>query len=459
MNFTSLYFLFFLLPLVLLLYLFSHNTRWKSILLFVFSLFFYAWGEPIYVLFLLLCILINYFSAKSMMQAYNNKKKQYFIFILCINVFELLYFKYYGILLDELSTILPWHFSYQTLPMPLGISFYMFTLLSYQIDVYRNRVETNPSFLSFALYIAFFPKLLMGPIMRYADWEKQTFTIKPVLFHKGARSFIIGLGQKAILSTTLASIFITLQQEPLSFLTAWMIVLTFSLQLYFDFQGYSLMAIGLSNMFGIEVPENFHYPYLSHNVSIFWKRWHITLGAWFKDYIYIPLGGNRKGNLITIRNLLIVWMLTGLWHGATLPFIIWGLYHGVIIILERFYFNKITCHFPVVLQILLTDILVMIGWVFFFSPSMIDASHYLMAMFHCSDISLISLQYIFQQYAVLFVICIIGCTPFPSRIHNYLKQHIQWYSYIEPLLLTIVFILTMIFLISGSYQSFLYSKF
>lgn len=455
MEFHTLLFLFRWLPVVLLLYLLYFRTHAREAFLLVVSLLFYAWGEPLYVFLLIALGAAHYLLARRM----SDERWRWLLLPAVIaDVFLLVYFKYYGTILDQLSSF--FSLSYEVMPMPSGISFFMFSLLSYLADVGRGKIEPERSLCRFLLYVSFFPKLLMGPIMRYADFRIQLE--RPYAqrdqMNKGICLFIAGLAQKVILSAWMADLFARMGQLPLSFVSGWGQAVAYSLQLYFDFAGYSLMAFGLAAMFGFYVPVNFRYPYLSDSISAFWRRWHITLGAWFRDYVYIPLGGSRRGKKRMVISLLAVWLLTGLWHGITLPFLFWGLYHGVIVLVERFSV-KWRMKLPRWGRIAITDLLAVIGWVFFFSPDLASAFALLGSMFDLTSIDVSLAGWVFANYGAMLAICLIGCTPLIHRANAALSARFSWFVWVKPFVYTALMILCIAFIIGSSYQSFLYRAF
>ncbi|MEG2550531.1 MAG: MBOAT family O-acyltransferase, partial [Erysipelotrichaceae bacterium] len=329
MSFNSIYFLFTFLPCAFLLY-YATPKRGKNVVLVLISLYFYGWGEPKYIILLLALILINYLIGLRIDYAKGLKRKRALIEALILNLFILVYFKYYGFMLDTIFTFIPKFIQYHPLLMPLGISFFIFQIISYIFDVYNKKCDASHNLISFSLYVSFFPKLIMGPIEPYHSFEKQInhHPISAQRLDCGSKRFVIGLAQKVMLANVFASIITQMTNTSNTTIGAWLLTLTYTLQIYFDFCGYSNMAIGLANMFGFELMENFNYPYISKSISEFWRRWHISLGSFFKNYVYIPLGGNRVSKKVHIRNLMIVWLLTGLWHGASFNFIVWGIYYG-----------------------------------------------------------------------------------------------------------------------------------
>ncbi len=386
MVFSSITFLFFFLPVVLAVY-YLVPERAKNPILLLASILFYAWGEPVYVVLLLLSIIFNYFCGREIDADSENpaKAKRCLIAAVVFNVLILFFFKYYGFVLDIVNSLVPEEIAYRELSLPVGISFYTFQEISYLVDIYRRKVHSQKNILNFALYIAMFPQLVAGPIIRYEDIEKQLTERKISIWKagQGAALFIFGLAKKVLLADTAGKIFEQISADPagsLSALTAWIGCISFAFQIYFDFSGYSDMAIGLGKMFGFEFRKNFDHPYVAKSVSEFWRRWHISLTSWFREYVYIPLGGNQCSVSDNIRNLLIVWLLTGMWHGAAWNYIVWGVYYGVILVMEKYVWGASVDQMPRIVRHIYTMVIVLVGWVFFFSPSLGYALRYLAAM-------------------------------------------------------------------------------
>lgn len=346
MVFSSLAFIFVFLPILLLVYCIS-PYKYKNIILLTFSIIFYTLGEPRYILLIIISMIINYILS---ILIYNNKenkdKKNLLLFTtILLNISVMIFFKYYSFIIDNVNIIFNSNLKVIEIPLPLGISFYTFQLISYIVDVYKGKLIPQKNLVKFSLYLLMFPQLVAGPIVKYSDIEKQIDyrKINIMKFGQGVERFIIGLAKKVILANNLGLIWDEIKLvniESLSLFSAWIGIISFTLQIYFDFSGYSDMAIGLGKMFGFDFLENFNYPYISKSITEFWRRWHISLGSWFKEYLYIPLGGNKRGKLIQFRNIIIVWLTTGLWHGASWNFIIWGLYFGFILYFEKIFLKK-----------------------------------------------------------------------------------------------------------------------
>ena len=393
MVFSSLTFLFIFLPLTLLIYYVIPGTRRKNIVLLIASLLFYAWGEPVYVVLMILSILFNYFVGLDLSDENEARRKKSLFFGIVVNLLILGYFKYSSFLIDTVNSLFGGVLAHlggpirnPSLPLPIGISFYTFQAMSYLVDVYRGECSPQKRLSSFAVYITMFPQLIAGPIVRYEDIEvalnRRKF--KPGSFLDGVLIFTKGLGKKVILANALGAVYTEITVGNLgemSALTAWIAALCYSLQLFHDFSGYSDMAIGIGKMLGFHFPLNFDHPYRADSVTDFWRRWHISLGTWFREYVYIPLGGNRKGKGRQIINLLIVWGLTGLWHGAAWNFVAWGLYYGVLLILEKFVLANVLKKIPAWIRRVAVFVIVVVGWVFFSHTSFTEAAAFLRVMF------------------------------------------------------------------------------
>jgi alginate O-acetyltransferase complex protein AlgI len=423
MVFSSLFFTFAFLPITLILY-YTLGKRLRNVVLLVVSLFFYAWGEPVYVLLMCVSIMVNFLLGLLLGKADTGRGRKLFLIIsLVFNVGCLAYFKYAGMLIHTVEAMSGMQLPAAAPALPLGISFYTFHILSYVIDVYRGRIRPQKSLVLFALYISMFPQLVAGPIVKYADIEAQ-LADRSVNFQKftsGLNRFLCGLAKKVLLANNIGLLWSEVKVMPgseLSVLLAWAGIIAFTLQIYFDFSGYSDMAIGLGKMLGFRFKENFRYPYISQSVSEFWRRWHISLGSWFRDYVYIPLGGNRAGKRRLILNLFVVWFLTGLWHGASWNFVFWGLYFGVLILIEKMFLEKHMKRWPQAVRHLYLLLAVVIGWVFFDFTNLADALGFLHIMFGLGGTVFINAQTIakFEAYSVLFLLCVIASSPWPKKL-------------------------------------------
>ena len=463
MVFSSIVFIFTFLPIVILAY-YVAPVRIRNFILLLASLVFYAWGEPVYLFLMLYSILFNYVMGLDIYRRRGKRKKarESLILGVAVNLALLGFFKYYGFLAENLEQILPVNLPEVSVGLPIGLSFYTFQSISYLADVYRGKAEGQRNLISFGLYISMFPQLVAGPIVQYADIDAQLKkrSTSWERFGEGTRYFIGGLAKKVLLANNLGAAFEAVTGlSSLSVLSAWVGVLAYTFQIYFDFSGYSDMAVGLGKMFGFDFKENFHYPYCARSVTEFWRRWHISLGAWFREYVYIPLGGNRVGVLRHIRNLLIVWTLTGLWHGASWNFVVWGFYYGVLLIVEKYLFRRVTERLPVI-GTACTMLLVMIGWVFFFSPSLAAAAEYLRVMFGFTGIPLTDdagMYYLLTNLILFWISWLCSVRP-PFAVCDGLWNKDRR----KPALLLFylaLFLLCAAYLIHDTYNPFLYFRF
>ena len=468
MLFSSIVFLFSFLPAVMILY-YLLPVRFRNVILLLASLVFYAWGEPVYLFLMLLSILFNYFSGLDIARNLQDKRaaKRSLVFNLIINLAVLGFFKYEGFVLDTLNGILPVHISYHALPLPIGISFYTFQILSYIIDVYRGNVKVQTNLLNFALYVTMFPQLIAGPIVQYADVDEQLASreVSRTKFGEGSMYFIRGLAKKVLLANTSGMIFTEvsgLAKGNIAVMTAWLGAFAYMFQIYFDFSGYSDMAIGLGKMFGFEFNMNFNYPYVSKSITEFWRRWHISLSSWFRDYVYIPLGGNRVSKIKHIRNLLIVWFLTGLWHGAAWNFVAWGLYYGVILIIEKYLLSPVLDRLPDIVRHIYSIVLVVIGWVLFFSSSFGQAADYIRVMFGAGAHGFADREsmYLLTSNLILWLILIFGSTPLVHFRYEHMLRSKKWNTtIINSVVYAALFIVCIAYLVTETYNPFLYFRF
>ena len=468
MLFSSIVFLFSFLPAVMILY-YLLPVRFRNVILLLASLVFYAWGEPVYLFLMLLSILFNYFSGLDIARNLQDKRaaKRSLVFNLIINLAVLGFFKYEGFVLDTLNGILQVHISYHALPLPIGISFYTFQILSYIIDVYRGNVKVQTNLPNFALYVTMFPQLIAGPIVQYADVDEQLASreISRTKFGEGSMYFIRGLAKKVLLANTSGMIFTEvsgLAKDNIAVMTAWLGAFAYMFQIYFDFSGYSDMAIGLGKMFGFEFNMNFNYPYVSKSITEFWRRWHISLSSWFRDYVYIPLGGNRVSKIKHIRNLLIVWFLTGLWHGAAWNFVAWGLYYGVILIIEKYLLSPVLDRLPDVVRHIYSIVLVVIGWVLFFSSSFGQAADYIRVMFGAGAHGFADREsmYLLTSNLILWLILIFGSTPLVHFRYEHMLRSKKWNTtIINSVVYAALFIVCIAYLVTETYNPFLYFRF
>ena len=468
MLFSSIVFLFSFLPAVMILY-YLLPVRFRNVILLLASLVFYAWGEPVYLFLMLLSILFNYFSGLDIARNLQDKRaaKRSLVFNLIINLAVLGFFKYEGFVLDTLNRILPVHISYHALPLPIGISFYTFQILSYIIDVYRGNVKVQTNLPNFALYVTMFPQLIAGPIVQYADVDEQLASreVSRTKFGEGSMYFIRGLAKKVLLANTSGMIFTEvsgLAKGNIAVMTAWLGAFAYMFQIYFDFSGYSDMAIGLGQMFGFEFNMNFNYPYVSKSITEFWRSWHISLSSWFRDYVYIPLGGNRVSKIKHIRNLLIVWFLTGLWHGAAWNFVAWGLYYGGILIIEKYLLSPVLDRLPDIVRHIYSIVLVVIGWVLFFSSSFGQAADYIRVMFGAGAHGFADREsmYLLTSNLILWLILIFGSTPLVHFRYEHMLRTKKWNTtIINSVVYAALFIVCIAYLVTETYNPFLYFRF
>lgn len=452
MAFSSLVFVFLFLPITLIINrtLLNRNML-RNIVLLALSLLFYAWGDlknlPIFIL----SVLFNYFAGKAI-SAFNHENRETEKRVMMIVAAGT----------DILMLVL---FKYTSLVMPLGVSFYTFSALSYIFDVYYGRVNEDENVLTVCLYILFFPKVISGPIMQYKDFASQVEnpSISKSRFFAGAHLFMMGLFKKMLLADNLGNAFNSIHElNQMAGLTAWLGMILYALQLYFDFSGYSDMAIGLANMLGFKMSKNFNYPYMSDGVIDFWRRWHISLGAWFRDYVYIPIGGNRCSREKQIRNLAIVWIITGIWHGNTWNFVIWGIWHGIFVILEKFVIKEKRNVLPRPVRIILTNFVVFVGWIMFFSPTLKDALHFVAEMFGADGLGFINsgTMYELLQNLILIVAALVFAGPLPMKIENrFIAKGGQAQRIIATAIYIILFIFCIANMVGTTYSSFLYFRF
>ena len=463
MLFTSISFLYYFLPIVIILY-FIVPKKFKNFILFLSSIFFYFCGEPIYTFLMIGEIFIAYVGARYL-EKY--RKKSILVSLLAIHIGALGLFKYSDFTINNINQILGSKIPLLKLALPIGISFYTFQIISYVVDVYRGKVKAQKSFLKLATYVSLFPQLIAGPIVRYETIEKEldSRTSNFENFAYGVRRFVIGLGKKVLIANMLGElcdVFSTTNEK--SILFYWIFAISYSLQIYFDFSAYSDMAIGLGRMFGFHFLENFNYPYISKSITEFWRRWHMSLSSWFRDYVYIPLGGNRKGTIILVRNIFIVWALTGIWHGANWTFVIWGLMFGIMLIIEKLFLTKHLEKMPSILQRIYVLFTVMISFIIFNANSIGEAWNNIIGLFGANGESLInaSTVYYLKSYLVVLVIAIIGSTPLLKNIIEKLKTKTnanKIINLLEPIAMASILIIVTAYLVDNSYNPFLYFRF
>ncbi len=458
MIFSSIYFIYYFLIIFLILY-FITPKKFKNYTLLLGSLFFYFYGDSKYIVLLLISSLVNYILGRLI----SKKNKKLFLIIgLIFNFGLLFYFKYFNFFLSNINSLFKTNINLFSIVLPLGISFYTFKNASYLIDVYKNRVNSEKNFINYFTYIAMFPSLIQGPIVRYKDIDLKDKKISFDNFAMGVERFVIGLSKKVILADTLAKLVTSLtNMEVQTVVSLWVKATSDIVKLYLDFSGYTDMAIGLGLMIGIKIMENFDYPLSTYSVTSFWRKWHISLSSWFKDYIYIPLGGNRKGKFRKYFNIFVVWFLTGLWHGASWNFILWGLYFGTILVIEKRFFLKFFEKHKIIGN-MVTNILVVIGFVFFYNEK--NILDIFIKMFTGKGISFtnVSTNYYLLNYLVLLIISFIACTPLLKNIINKCKKNKNLnivISIVEPIVLIGLLVLSTAFIVDASSNSFLYFRF
>lgn len=465
MVFSSFTFLFIFLPLVLLTYFLAKKRQCRNIVLLVFSLIFYAWGEPVYVLLMLLSIIVNYFIALKI-ERKKKGKKTWMIIDVIFNLGIIGFFKYGNFMIQNINSIFHSNIAEMNLALPIGISFYTFQVLSYVIDVYRKTVPAQKSMVNLGMYVTLFPQLIAGPIVRYEtvaeEIENRKENFNEVV--EGLKRFFIGLGKKVLIANQMALIADTIyggDLEATGTLTLWLAAISYTLQIYFDFSGYSDMAIGLGRMFGFHFLENFNYPYIAKSITDFWRRWHISLSTWFRDYVYIPLGGNRVNKLKWLRNILVVWLLTGLWHGASWNFILWGVYYGIILMIEKVFLGRIIEKLPKVLQHIYALFFIIIGWVIFRVEDFSQMGIVLQKMFTWQASGIIdNIVLNFDIFSSLpyILIGIIGSMPLLAGVGEKTKQT-NSYLIVSNLWSFGIFMLSICFLLVATYNPFIYFRF
>ena len=463
MIFSSIPFLFFFFPLFILLY-FTLPFKYKNYILLLFSLIFYAWGEPIYILLMIFSSIVDFINGKNI-EKYkddNKKKKFYLIISIIINISLLGFFKYADFFIKVINNILYLDIPLLNLGLPIGISFFTFQTMSYSIDVYRGDVKAEKDFLTFMTYVCMFPQLIAGPIVRYetvsSELHKRDINFKK--FADGFTRFLRGLFKKVLIANNIGLLFTLItssEVNDISIMTGVLAIVSYAFQIYFDFSGYSDMAIGMGNMCGFTFLENFNYPYISKSITEFWRRWHISLSSWFKDYVYIPLGGSRVNILKNIRNILIVWILTGFWHGASWNFIFWGLYYGILLLLEKFVLKKYIDKLPDFVKHIYTIVLVFIGWMIF----AFDDSKYLFGFIKAITSNKFvdsAFLYYFKNYFLILVIATLFSLPVYPKVKEKMNNTI-FTSLLSISIYVILFIVTLSYLVSDTYNPFLYFRF
>lgn len=464
MVFSSLVFMFAYLPITLLAY-YLVPRQGRNIFLFIVNLIFYGWGEPKLVLLMVFNIFFNYIGGW-LVDKYraDAKKKKLFLILTCVlDIGILAVFKYTGMITETLNMLPFLNIPELQISLPIGISFYTFQTMSYVIDVYRDDAPVSKNFINFGTYVALFPQLIAGPIVRYRDVAEQLVNRRETLemFTRGVKLFMVGLAKKVIIANTMGTlttnIFATTDENGV--VGTWVGMIAYTFQIYFDFSGYSDMACGLGNMMGFEFLKNFNYPYIAKSITDFWRRWHISLSTWFKEYVYIPLGGNRKGVKRQILNLLIVWGLTGLWHGAAYNFVLWGLYYGLLLILEKFVLKKFLDRLPSFVQHIYTLFIIIIGWGLFYFTDVGQLGEFMVDLFNfgngiCGDQAF----NLIMSNLPMLIIAAVASTPFAAMLYNRF-EHTRFMWIPETLYCMGVLAVSTASLVNQSYNPFLYFRF
>lgn len=475
MVFSSLLFLFRFLPLMLLAY-FAVPKRLRNGVLFIGSLIFYGWGEPVYVSLLLFSTVVDFTHGKAIGRFLEQGKKKaakgMVASSVIINLGLLGFFKYADFLLGTVNGVLGAEVPLLNLALPIGISFYTFQTMSYTIDVYRGKTEVQDNIIHFGAYVSMFPQLIAGPVVRYSTIARELENRRETYdqFAKGAGCFTVGLGKKVLLANVMGQLWDQIQGIPevdRSVALMWLGILAYGMQIYFDFSGYSDMAVGLGHMFGFHFPENFRYPYRAKSITDFWSRWHISLGTWFKEYVYIPLGGNRNGRGRQVRNILLVWLLTGIWHGAGWNFVLWGIYFGLLLLLEKFLLKRYLENASAWLQHAYAMVLVFLGWVLFAHEDMAAGMAYYQQMFGLGGLAWVNRRtlYLLVSYLPVFAMAVAGSGSWPRAAA---EQGLEWLERTgrnrASLALRLggmaaVLLLVTAYLVDASYNPFLYFRF
>ncbi len=471
MVFSSVVFLFRFLPIFMICY-YLVPRRMKNIILLIGSLFFYAWGEPVYVLLMLFSTVSDYVHG-ILIDRFRGKRsaKVFLVSSILINLSVLGFFKYADFLIAAVNGVAGTQIPLLNLPLPIGISFYTFQTMSYTIDVYRGEAKVQKNLLDFSVFVTMFPQLIAGPIVKYKQVAEQ-LSDRNIDVHKisdGAKRFVVGLAKKVLIANNIGALWAevsTMEYGNLSALTAWLGILAFAFQIYFDFSGYSDMAIGLGACMGFDFPENFNYPYIAASVTEFWRRWHISLSSWFREYVYIPLGGNRKGLLRQLRNILIVWTLTGIWHGAGWNFLLWGLWFALFLILEKLFYRKTGNTPSKAIGMIYTWLVVLLGWVLFEIETPQKIAAFLQAMFGMNPTGFLDGQglYLGREYLILFLLAVVASTPLVHFLTQKLKQAKTGYAMAvyrlgEKVIPAVLLLLSIAYIVDASYNPFLYFRF
>ncbi len=465
MVFSSMVFTALFLPLVFVLYFAFKNPKIRNGILLVFSLVFYAWGEPKWIFVMLLTVTINYLCGLLINSTESKIKRTVYMSVgVLISLAFLFYFKYFGFFSDLIMNLLGRENSFTKPVLPIGISFYTFQVLTYTVDVYRRKVAVQKNYAQLLMYVCFFPQLIAGPIVNYTDIApslgQRHIDISDI--YEGFLRFFVGFAKKVLLANTCGVITDKLlAAESISVAGSWLMAVAYAFQIYFDFSGYSDMAIGMGRIFGFHFFENFNYPYISKSITEFWRRWHISLGTFFRDYVYIPLGGNRVSLWKNIRNIMVVWLLTGFWHGASWNFLVWGVYYGLLLLAEKFLFRRLKEKLPAIVNLVITLVLVLIGWVFFYYENLTDGLQHLSIMFGLSNAALIDpgAIYYFKHYLAFLVAAALACIPWKSALRQLPAPLAAAGPWLKPLVVSILFFASLAMIITQSYNPFLYFRF
>lgn len=458
MVFSSILFIFRFLPIAMILYFFTPN-KFKNLTLLLVSLVFYSWGEPKYFLLMIASIFVDYFVSRGIDKSRNNKKICIMLLAISIvfNLGMLFFFKYFNFFIENINSIFGLSLKHLKITLPLGISFYTFQTMSYTIDVFLGKVKAEKNIINFGAFVCLFPQLIAGPIVKYTDinleLKHRKIDIKQI--QDGIELFILGLGSKVLIANNIGAFWSEIEGkgfDGIGTVIAWISVLAFAFQIYFDFSGYSLMAIGLGKILGFNFPRNFNYPYISKSITEFWRRWHITLGSWFKEYVYIPLGGNRVGKLRIYINLFIVWFLTGFWHGASYNFILWGLYFFVLISIEKAFLFKFLEKYKIISHIY-SIFFILLGWTIFAVVDLEQLKILLKQMFSISKNN----QWIYyvRNYGITFIIAAALATPIVKNIYNKIIKS----DILNTIILMVIFLISIAYLVDATYNPFLYFRF
>ncbi|WP_040193112.1 MBOAT family O-acyltransferase [Clostridium culturomicium] len=458
MVFSSILFIFRFLPVALILY-FLTPKKYKNFTLLILSLVFYSWGEIKYIFIMFASIFVDYFASLGI-EKYRGKKKATILFLcisVCFNLGMLFFFKYFNFFIDNINSIFDLALNHVKVTLPLGISFYTFQTMSYTIDVFRGNVKAEKNIINFGAFVCLFPQLIAGPIVKYTDINKELVerTVDKNQIQEGVELFIVGLGRKVLIANNIGMLWT--EVEALGFMSistplAWLGIIAFGLQIYFDFSGYSLMAIGLGKMLGFNFPTNFNHPYIARSMSEFWRRWHITLGSWFREYVYIPLGGNRVSSGRIMLNLFIVWFLTGFWHGASYNFIMWGLFFFILISIEKLGFIKILNEHKIISHVYVILFLI-IGWALFAVTDLARLKELMTIMFNFNGGT--DWIYYLRNYGVTLVLAIVFSTPLIENLYKKVVRN----KNINAIIMILIFIVAVAYLVDSTYNPFLYFRF